>query len=60
MNEIDEQIKSQAIVDENHPQPELITNLNFIKGYYISKNMSQIFKIYLYLIIRDLMKSSTI
>ena len=53
LNEIYEQIKSKAIEDENHPQPDLITYSTVIKGYCRAKEMSQVFKIYDYLKSRE-------
>ena len=53
MNEIYEQIKSSAIEDENHPQPDLITYSTVIKGYCRAKDMTQVFKIYDYLKSRE-------
>jgi len=53
LNEIYEQIKSKAIEDENHPQPDLITYSTVIKGYCRAKEMSQVFKIYDFLKTRD-------
>lgn len=53
MNKVYEDIKSNAIHNENAPQPDLITYSTVIKGYSRMKNVDKVMDIYNYLRGRD-------
>jgi pentatricopeptide repeat protein len=53
MSKIYEEIKSNALLNENSPQPDLITYSTVIKGYSRMKNIEKVLEIYTYLKNRD-------
>jgi len=53
MSKIYEEIKSNALLNENSPQPDLITYSTVIKGYSRMKHVDKVIEIYTYLKNRD-------
>ena len=53
MSKIYDEIKSNALLNENSPQPDLITYSTVIKGYSRMKNCEKVLEIYSYLKKRD-------
>jgi len=53
MSKIYEEIKSNALLNENLPQPDLITYSTVIKGYSRMKYLEKVMEIYTYLKNRD-------